>query len=102
MLRVKDARQVPFVLCGTKCDLDEEREVTIDQGRELAKSLGKDTAFFETSAKTGKNVRESFYGIARMIKRDRLPKEDASTSNTSTPPKGEKKKGKKKTSCIIL
>ena len=37
VLRVKDSDDVPIVLLGNKCDLEEERTVSTDEGRELAK-----------------------------------------------------------------
>jgi GTPase KRas protein len=48
--RVKDDKEFPFVLVGTKCDLENDREVPKDQGEELARKLG--VKFLETSAKT--------------------------------------------------
>ena len=50
---------------GNKCDLEEERMVTKEKGQKLAASCrGK---FYETSAKTGVNVKEAFYTLARDI-----------------------------------
>ncbi len=48
--RVKDDKEFPFVLVGTKCDLENDREVPREQGEELARKLG--VKFLETSAKT--------------------------------------------------
>ena len=54
------------VLVGNKCDMEEERKVSYEQGQELADSLG--YSFFETSAKENVNVAEVFDKIAeRMI-----------------------------------
>merc|ERR1712083_550419 len=38
ILRVKDSEDVPIILVGNKCDLEEEREVGRDQGALLARS----------------------------------------------------------------
>ena len=49
-------KTVLMILIGNKCDLNEKREVTEEEGRELAEKNG--MLFFETSAKTGENVEE--------------------------------------------
>lgn len=56
ILRVKDTDDVPMVLVGNKCDLEEERVV----GKELGKSLANqfNCAFMETSAKAKINVND--------------------------------------------
>lgn len=46
-----------------------DRQVSYDQGKELAQSFG--IPFFETSAKEGTNIAEAFTTIAKQIK-DRL------------------------------
>jgi len=50
ILRVKDTEDVPMVLVGNKCDLEEERVVGKDQGLGLAKQFN-NCSFMETSAK---------------------------------------------------
>jgi len=66
-LRVKDTGSVPMVLVGNKCDLNEKRQVTKEQGEQLAKQLG--VPFFETSAALGTNCEEIFQAIAREVKK---------------------------------
>ena len=50
ILRVKDAEDIPMVLVGNKCDLEDERVVGKDQGMSMARQFGS-CAFMETSAK---------------------------------------------------
>ena len=50
ILRVKDSEEVPMVLVGNKCDLEDERVVGKDQGLNLARQFS-NCAFMETSAK---------------------------------------------------
>ena len=70
ILRVKDADKVPMVICGNKCDLDNEREVSKTEGEDLAKSFG--VPFFECSARSRINIEESFYQLVREIIQNRL------------------------------
>ena len=48
--------QVPMLLVGNKCDLEDERVVGKDQGQNLARHFN--CAFLETSAKARVNVSE--------------------------------------------
>jgi len=52
------SKTITFILIGNKSDLEEKREITQDEGRELAESFG--IQFFETSAKSGANVEQAF------------------------------------------
>lgn len=67
ILRVKDIDDVPMILVGNKCDLEDERVVGKDQGQNLARQFN--CAFLETSAKAKINVHEVFYDLVRQINR---------------------------------
>ena len=54
-----------MALVGNKCDLNDKRQVSIEEGRELAER--NDMMFFETSAKDGINVEEIFINSANEI-----------------------------------
>lgn len=56
MLYVQDTEDVPMVLVGNKCDLEDERVVGKDQGVNLARQFS--CAFMETSAKAKINVND--------------------------------------------
>ena len=57
----------PFkILIGTCSDLESQREVTVEEGRELAKSYG--IPFYEVSSKNNVNVNETFEHLVRDIK----------------------------------
>ncbi|XP_076468681.1 ras-related protein Rap1-like [Babylonia areolata] len=65
ILRVKDTDDVPMLLVGNKCDLEDERVVGKDQGQNLARHFN--CAFLETSAKARVNVSEIFMDLVRQI-----------------------------------
>jgi small GTP-binding protein len=85
ILRVKDKDEVPMVLVGNKCDLQDQRVITTDQGEDLARKFG--CTFIEASAKTRVNVDQIFHDLIRQINK----------LNPVT-----KKEGKKKGGCLIL
>jgi len=69
--RVKDQEPhtVPIMLVGNKCDKVNEREVTKEEGQQLANRLG--CKFVESSAKTCVNVERAYYTVVRMIREQR-------------------------------
>ncbi|KIJ14292.1 hypothetical protein PAXINDRAFT_163463 [Paxillus involutus ATCC 200175] len=54
ILRVKDQDSFPVIVVANKCDLEYERQVGMNEGRDLAKHFG--CKFIETSAKQRINV----------------------------------------------
>ncbi|OHT05935.1 small GTP-binding protein [Tritrichomonas foetus] len=54
-----------IVLLGNKCDMVGDRQVSSEKGRELANKIG--CEFYETSAKTGINIKDAFTAIMRVI-----------------------------------
>lgn len=85
ILRVKDTDDVPMILVGNKCDLEDERVVGKDQGQNLARQFN--CAFLETSAKSKINVNEIFYDLVRQINKKN--------------PETRSKKNKKSKCCIL-
>jgi Ras-related protein Rab-8A len=51
------------ILIGNKCDWDEKRAVSLEQGKALADEYG--LRFLETSAKANEGVEEAFFTLAR-------------------------------------
>jgi len=75
ILRVKDCDTVPMVLVGNKCDLQDQRVITHEQGEQLARKFGGCT-FLEASAKTKVNVDQIFHDLIRQINRANPDKKD--------------------------
>ena len=54
ILRVKNDENIPFLLVGNKADLEEKRQVTIEEAQARAQQWA--VPYVETSAKTRANV----------------------------------------------
>eukprot|EP01087_Luapelamoeba_hula_P009611 TRINITY_DN24_c0_g1_i1.p1 TRINITY_DN24_c0_g1~~TRINITY_DN24_c0_g1_i1.p1 ORF type:complete len:197 (-),score=39.17 TRINITY_DN24_c0_g1_i1:267-857(-) len=97
ILRIKDANKVPMVLVGNKCDLVEEREVSPDDGKQMAAKFG--CPFFESSAKNHINVDESFRELVREVRRFKADVSDNDAAKKkSAATAGKAKKG----GCALL
>ncbi len=59
---------VPMVLVGNKCDLQDQRVISRDQGEGLARKFN-NCAYLEASAKTKVNVEQIFFDLVRQINR---------------------------------
>ncbi|GAQ07767.1 hypothetical protein ALT_5088 [Aspergillus lentulus] len=55
------------ILIGNKCDWEEKRAVSTEQGQQLADELG--IPFLEVSAKNNINIEKAFYSLASAIKK---------------------------------
>ncbi|UJR20889.1 hypothetical protein I4U23_023998 [Adineta vaga] len=119
IMRVKDiGSDIPLVLVGNKCDLEDERAVGKHQGESLARSFG--CTFLETSAKLEVNVNEIFFDLIRQINR-KGPRPRHTEQTTSPYPNnyveaepnynygghsssydGEKSNGSTKGCCVLL
>lgn len=65
--RVKDTdEKIPIIIAGNKCDLEENREILIDESLSYASMIN--VPIFETSAKTRYNVEECFFQLVREIR----------------------------------
>jgi len=66
-----DTKQIddfPIVLCGSKSDLTDKRQVSKSAGQELANSWN--AGFVECSAKTDSNILEIFIKAVKLYKKD--------------------------------
>ena len=58
-------KEVSIMLIGNKCDLEDQRQITKEQGEEKAKSFG--FSFLETSAFSGENLEKGFEMLIQEI-----------------------------------
>lgn len=64
--RVRANEDIPLVLVGNKCDLQQQRKVTTEEGKALAEELG--CPFYETSAALRQFVDDAFFSLVRQIR----------------------------------
>eukprot|EP01100_Stratorugosa_tubuloviscum_P005781 TRINITY_DN255_c0_g2_i5.p1 TRINITY_DN255_c0_g2~~TRINITY_DN255_c0_g2_i5.p1 ORF type:complete len:192 (-),score=94.18 TRINITY_DN255_c0_g2_i5:196-771(-) len=92
ILQMKDTESFPIVLIGNKCDLDKDRQVPTNEGKELATSWH--VPFLEASAKSRINVEEGFREAVRELRRHH-------NSESGEQPIADRVE-KKKSSCNLL
>uniref|UniRef100_A0A3Q3K1F4 small monomeric GTPase n=2 Tax=Monopterus albus TaxID=43700 RepID=A0A3Q3K1F4_MONAL len=97
ILRVKaEEDKIPLLLVGNKSDLEERRQVSVDEARGKADEWG--VQYVETSAKTRANVDKVFFDLMREVRGKKM------SENKDKNGKGKNKKNKKsfKERCCLL
>ena len=60
-----DISKKPIIIVGNKSDLEKDRKITYEEGKQYAESKG--YKFYETSAKTGEGIKEAFADIFEQL-----------------------------------
>jgi len=70
-LKVRAPPNIVIALAGNKCDLENERAITVEQAEQYLQKIeeggGERPIFFECSAKSGQGVQELFKEICRKL-----------------------------------
>ena len=64
-IQKETSKDIPILLVGNKCDLEDERKISIEKGKEKAQNLN--CAFFETSALKKINIDKIFEELVNNI-----------------------------------
>ncbi|KAK9722066.1 Ras family [Popillia japonica] len=75
ILRVKNDENIPFLLVGNKCDLEDKRKVSFQEASERARQWG--VPYVETSAKTREHVDKVFFDLMREIRARKMEENKA-------------------------
>jgi len=100
IIRVQDSDDVPMIIVGNKCDLVQSREVSTDEGKELARSFGAE--FIEASAKTRTNIEQIFISVVRRVRQKQGFSKKSSKEMGGKGGKGNRRKISLKKECLIL
>ena len=98
LLKNEVSEKVSIILVGNKIDLENKREVSKEEGEEMAKKYG--LSYFETSAKTGDNIQNCCYFLIKKVD-EVYSKENESKNNNNAKIDGKKLvvRNKRKSSC---
>jgi|UniRef100_A0A914PT33 Ras-related protein R-Ras2 len=67
--RLRDRDNFPMILIGNKCDLNDERQISMEEASTVARELN--VPYLECSAKFRKNVDQAFHDLARLVRKFR-------------------------------
>jgi GTPase KRas protein len=80
--KVKDTNQFPMILVGNKLDLNDDRVVSYEEGKNFARDCNI-PLFMECSAKTGENVEQIFIEVIRLCRNNSSRNQNQTESENS-------------------
>ncbi len=80
-LKLNNSPDTKLILVGNKLDLEEKREVKYEEGKKFADDFGF-TDFFETSAKTGENIKDMFLKVGIILYEEHQKYKDVDSIDT--------------------
>jgi len=63
IVRVKETTNIPIIIVGNKCDLEDSRQVPRKEAETLCRNFGAE--YIESSAKTNMNIETIFHNLVR-------------------------------------
>jgi len=85
ILRVKDRDEFPMLLVGNKCDLEHQRQVSLDEAQNMCRSLL--IPYIECSAKLRINVDQAFHELVRVVRKFQIAERPFMEENYNKKPK---------------
>lgn len=67
ILRVKDRDEFPMLMVGNKCDLEQHRQVSLEEAQNVSRNLM--IPYIECSAKARVNVDQAFHELVRIVRK---------------------------------
>ncbi|XP_061388790.1 ras-like protein 2 [Musca vetustissima] len=91
ILRVKDRDEFPMLMVGNKCDLEHQRQVSLEEAQNISRNLM--IPYIECSAKLRVNVDQAFHELVRLVRKFQM---------AERPLIEEQRYKKKKSRCCVL
>lgn len=91
ILRVKDRDEFPMLMVGNKCDLEQYRQISLDEAQNVSRNLM--IPYIECSAKLRINVDQAFHELVRLVRKFQIAERPLIEENY---------KSKRKNRCCVL
>ncbi|XP_013106737.1 ras-like protein 2 isoform X3 [Stomoxys calcitrans] len=91
ILRVKDRDEFPMLMVGNKCDLEHQRQVSLEEAQNISRNLM--IPYIECSAKLRINVDQAFHELVRLVRKFQI---------AERPLIEESYRNRKKSRCCVL
>lgn len=67
ILRVKDRDEYPMLMVGNKCDLEPQRQVSLEEAQNASRNMM--IPYIECSAKSRINIDQAFHELVRLVRK---------------------------------
>lgn len=67
ILRVKDRDEFPMLMVGNKCDLEPQRQVSLEEAQNASRNMM--IPYIECSAKSRINIDQAFHELVRLVRK---------------------------------
>ncbi|XP_065361349.1 ras-like protein 2 [Calliphora vicina] len=91
ILRVKDRDEFPMLMVGNKCDLEQQRQVSLEEAQNASRQMM--IPYIECSAKLRINIDQAFHELVRLVRKFQI---------AERPLMEDRSGGKRKNRCCVL